>query len=117
MTKRYMHISAPLNMSFLLHYFNLKLFAMKKRLFLFIGVLCSFGFYSCQKSSRNSNQVQTEEASVAARPGAQSTFFDPSGLISASQHGKLDTIQKGFSFTEGPAVDKHGNVFFTDPAQ
>jgi gluconolactonase len=114
MRKKYMHISAPLNMSFRSNYFKLKLFAMKKRLFLFIGVLCSFGFYSCQKSIRNSNQVQTEEVSVAARPGAQSTFFDPSGLISASQHGELDTIQKGFSFTEGPAVDKHGNVFFTD---
>lgn len=24
------------------------------------------------------------------------------------------TIKTGFSFTEGPAVDKHGNVFFTD---
>ena len=45
---------------------------------------------------------------------AGSTFFDPSCLVSASQHGVLDTIQKGFSFTEGPAVDKHGNVFFTD---
>src|SRR6478735_10406406 len=87
---------------------------MKKRLFLFMGLLCSIGFYSCQKSVGNSNQVQTEEASVAARPGTESTFFDPSGLISASQHGKLDTIQKGFSFTEGPAADKRGNVFFTD---
>jgi len=79
-----------------------------------MGLLCSIGFYSCQKSVGNSSQVQTEEASVAARPGTESTFFDPSGLISASQHGKLDTIQKGFSFTEGPAVDKYGNVFFTD---
>jgi gluconolactonase len=35
-------------------------------------------------------------------------------LVSPSSHGKLDTIQKGFSFTEGPAVDKWGNVFFTD---
>src|SRR6478609_2793938 len=87
---------------------------MKKRLFLFIGAICSFGFYSCQKSVENSNQVQAEEVSVAARPGTESTFFDPSGLVSASQHGKLDTIQKGFSFTEGPAVDKQGNVFFTD---
>src|SRR6478735_9843597 len=87
---------------------------MKKRLFLFMGLLCSIGFYSCQKSVGNSNQVQTEEASVAARPGTESTFFDPSGLISASQHGKLDAIQKGFSFTEGPAVDKYGDGFFTD---
>jgi gluconolactonase len=27
---------------------------------------------------------------------------------------KLEKLCEGFSFTEGPAVDKHGNVFFTD---
>lgn len=26
----------------------------------------------------------------------------------------MDTVQTGFGFTEGPAVDKDGNVFFTD---
>lgn len=34
-------------------------------------------------------------------------------LISKT-NGELVTIKTGFSFTEGPAVDKHGNVFFTD---
>jgi hypothetical protein len=48
---------------------------MKKRLFLFIGVLCSFGFYSCQKSSRNSDQVQTEEASVCSQTGKLNLLF------------------------------------------
>src|SRR5678816_3224789 len=104
MRKSFMRISTTLNRFSYYIFFKLKLFTMKKRLFLFMGVLCSFGFYSCQKSIRNSSQVQTEEASVAARPGTESTFFDPTGLISASQHGKLDTIQKGFSFTEGPAA-------------
>lgn len=28
--------------------------------------------------------------------------------------GKPELIQTGFSFTEGPAVDKNGNVYFTD---
>ena len=28
--------------------------------------------------------------------------------------GGVETIQEGFGFTEGPAVDKEGNVFFTD---
>jgi gluconolactonase len=42
------------------------------------------------------------------------TIFYPTQLVSASQHGVLDTIQKGFAFTEGPAVDKDGNVFFKD---
>ena len=91
---------------------------MKKRLFLLLGVLSSLGFYSCQKGiSNDSAQVETESAGAANngnKPGSESTFFDPAGLISSSQHGRLDTIQKGFSFTEGPAVDKDGNVFFTD---
>lgn len=91
---------------------------MKKRLFLFLGVLSSLGFYSCQKGiGKDSAQVEIESAGAAnngSKPGSESTFFDPAGLVSSSQHGRLDTIQKGFSFTEGPAVDKHGNVFFTD---
>src|SRR2546421_13075789 len=29
---------------------------------------------------------------------------------------KLEKLSGGFSFTEGPAVDKGGNVFFTDHA-
>jgi gluconolactonase len=52
-------------------------------------------------------------SSIQSRPG-ESGFFDPTGLISASQHGILDTLAIGFKFTEGPAVDKDGNVFFTD---
>jgi len=39
-------------------------------------------------------------------------IYDPLGLV--SRHGKLVKIQGGFSFTEGPAVDRKGNVFFTD---
>jgi gluconolactonase len=34
---------------------------------------------------------------------------DPPALV-----GSLVTVQSGFAFTEGPAVDKNGNVFFTD---
>ena len=79
-----------------------------------MGYYALSDFIPAKKVLEIQNPVQTEEASVAARPGTESTFFDPSGLISASQHGQLDTIQKGFSFTEGPAVDKQGNVYFTD---
>ena len=39
---------------------------------------------------------------------------DPFSLISPSAHGELTPIKNGFGFTEGPAVDKDGNVFFTD---
>jgi gluconolactonase len=45
---------------------------------------------------------------------AESPFFDPTCLISPASQGVVDTIQTGFGFTEGPAVDKWGNVFFTD---
>ena len=89
---------------------------MKKELFLFLGILCSFGYYSCKKTAvKDSDQVASNELSArSSKPKTLSTIFDPYGLVSASQHGVLDTIEKGFSFTEGPAVDKHGNIFFTD---
>ncbi|MEX0273683.1 MAG: SMP-30/gluconolactonase/LRE family protein [Flavobacteriaceae bacterium] len=36
----------------------------------------------------------------------------PKGLI--AENASLEIAGEGFSFTEGPAVDKRGNVFFTD---
>jgi gluconolactonase len=98
---------------------------MKRRLFFFLGVLCYFSFYSCTKTAVNDSiadesALTTEETAVDHRhphncsPFPGSNIFDETCLVSPSAHGKLDTIQKGFSFTEGPAVDKWGNVFFTD---
>jgi gluconolactonase len=89
---------------------------MKRTLFLSLGVICSFAFSACQKNAANdSTQAMANESSASNKSNhGESNFFDPSGLISPSQHGSLDTIQKGFGFTEGPAVDKNGNVFFTD---
>lgn len=78
-----------------------------------MGVLCSFSF-SCTKNVKDQKPVLTEEIATTSAKPATSAIFDPSGLVSSSQHGILDTIQKGFAFTEGPAVDKSGNVFFTD---
>ena len=49
------------------------------------------------------------------RPPAEiipSEIYDPLGLV--SRHGQLVSLAKGFGFTEGPAADRHGNVFFTD---
>ena len=60
-----------------------------------------------------SDQSDSSRPSASARP-APSDFFDPMGLVSPSRHGELTTLGTGFSFTEGPAADKHGNVFFTD---
>jgi gluconolactonase len=96
---------------------------MKKKMTFLLGFVCAIGLFACTKSMLRSdaenddlNKAGTEKASVncdcAPIPG--STFFDPNCLVSASQHGVLDTIQTGFGFTEGPAVDKNGNVFFTD---
>ena len=89
---------------------------MKKRLFLFLGVLSAFQYYSCKKSSVGDPQQIESNGFLAQQSSAvrESNIFDPAGLVSASQHGRLDTLAQGFSFTEGPAVDKHGNIFFTD---
>jgi len=41
-------------------------------------------------------------------------IYDPFGLVWRGEHGQLVTLAAGFSFTEGPAADRHGNVYFTD---
>jgi gluconolactonase len=41
-----------------------------------------------------------------------SDIYDALGLV--ARKGKLETIASGFSFTEGPAADSRGNVYFTD---
>jgi len=71
---------------------------MKTRLAILAVALCSAVCYS-----QNPN-----------KPTSSSGFFDPAGLISPSQHGQTTKLGTGYSFTEGPAVDRHGNVFFTD---
>ncbi|MEO6228486.1 MAG: SMP-30/gluconolactonase/LRE family protein [Ferruginibacter sp.] len=89
---------------------------MKKKLFLFLAVLCSFGYYSCTKHGelyQHESNSHPKNCDCGWEPEG-STIFDPTCLVSASTHGKLDTIKKGFGFTEGPAVDRDGNVFFTD---
>jgi len=91
---------------------------MKKKVFFSLGVVCTFGLFSCTKSVLHSDWKKDDLKKIAVEsdcaPVPGSTFFDPNCLVSASQHGILDTIRKGFGFTEGPAVDKNGNVFFTD---
>ena len=41
-----------------------------------------------------------------------SDIYDPFGLVSG--RAGVEVLAEGFSFTEGPAVDHRGNVFFTD---
>lgn len=91
---------------------------MKKKIIFSMAMLCAIGLLSCSKNMLHSendtlNEITTKTVSAGMHLSG-STFFDPAGLVSASQHGVLDTVQKGFAFTEGPAVDKNGNVFFTD---
>jgi gluconolactonase len=61
--------------------------------FLLIG--CLF-FYSYQSISQSAIKINKS----------------PSGII--ADNATLQLISKEFSFTEGPAVDKYGNIFFTD---
>ena len=89
---------------------------MKKKPFLFLGLLSMFGYYSCTKNAvADSDQLKSEDVSaMKSTPVLTADVFDPSGLVSPSAHGQLKVLGTGFSFTEGPAVDKHGNLFFTD---
>lgn len=59
-------------------------------MYLFFGASSFLGFYSCFDPHDNPIEPIPTPVSI------------------------LDTIQKGFGFTEGPAVDKMGNVYFTD---
>jgi gluconolactonase len=79
---------------------------MKTRLSILGVVLCFVAYYSYSQA----NSV----AQAAGKKSPPDGTFDPLGLISSSQHGQLTTFGTGFSFTEGPAVDRRGNVFFTD---
>jgi len=60
-----------------------------KKMVMFFGIAC-LGFYSCSDSDGDGFVPLTEPIE------------------------NLKTVKTGFSFTEGPAVDKDGNVFFTD---
>lgn len=52
---------------------------------------------------------------IAIRVEAQSSLTDTIKTSSIIADGaKLQLISDQFSFTEGPAVDKNGNIFFTD---
>ena len=83
---------------------------MKTKLSILVAVLCVLGYYSHTNGLAASNQVKSSAPS-ASKHRPPSNIFDPAGLVSASQQGQLVTLGAGFSFTEGPAVDRHGNVF------
>src|SRR5690348_6985357 len=86
---------------------------MKVSLSILVVVLCCTASYSHSQTNAASDLLGSgpRTTSKQSLPGG---IFDPAGLISPSQHGKLTTFGTGFGFTEGPAVDRHGNVYFTD---
>lgn len=86
---------------------------MKTRISVLVAVLGFSTYYSHTGSMAASNQVESGQPS-ADKPRPPSNVYDPFGLVSASRQGQLVTLATGFGFTEGPAVDRHGNVFFTD---
>lgn len=53
-------------------------------------------------------QLNAQEKSIRL----SGDFFDSTGLVSSN--ARLKKLDKIFSFTEGPAVDKKGNIYFTD---
>jgi gluconolactonase len=92
---------------------------MKKNILLpFMGVLCYFIFNSCSKNKARDPELVAkqaqEEFNTAARgcKPADTSIFDLTCLV--APNARLKTLGEGFSFTEGPAVDKKGNIFFTD---
>lgn len=64
---------------------------MNKKIYLIILLLIFSGFYFFSK-----------------------VFLEQRKPYALKQIGNITTIKTGFGFTEGPAVDKHDNVFFTD---
>jgi len=86
---------------------------MKTRLSFLVAGLCCLAGYSYTERVAASDQAESgRQSEHEQRP--KSDFFDPFGLVSPRQHGRLSVLGTGFGFTEGPAVDRHGNVFFTD---
>jgi gluconolactonase len=64
-------------------------------------------FFSCKPSHNQSNESQPAENQEQA-----AELYDPTGI--AAENAQLMKLGEGYRFTEGPAVDQNGNVFFTD---
>jgi gluconolactonase len=84
---------------------------MKKSFFFFIGAFCFCGFYSCQKNAKDADQSQSALISETA---AKKNSEPPASLTDGSSVEVTYAHDATNTFTEGPAVDKFGNVFFTD---
>jgi gluconolactonase len=85
---------------------------MKKRISLLVGILCSFAFSCTTNMVEDSDLIDSRVSALKSGGATETTIFDPAMLI--APNARPEKLGEGFTFTEGPAVDKHGNVFFTD---
>src|SRR6185369_17707469 len=91
---------------------------MNMRTRILVAVLGSLACLSYVQTTTASDQTTSDDqSSDRHRPPGEvipSDIYDPLGLVAHGDRGQLVTSAKGFSFTEGPAADRRGNVFFTD---
>ncbi len=74
-----------------------------------IAIAPTFGLACSSDDSSDDASDETMMGPLEPEPSAEA-----SGPVTPEMVGTLETVQTGFGFTEGPAVDKDGNVFFTD---
>ena len=76
----------------------------------FAGVMAIMaGQIGCRQQPASPSSVVAEAQMLKV---GQAGIFDPKGLV--AKGAELVKLGEGFRFTEGPATDKEGNVFFTD---
>jgi gluconolactonase len=74
---------------------------------------CSFGGLAAASEHRGSHHPPPPQPRLSGEI-ISVDIYDPTGLVARGPQGQLHLQAKGFGFTEGPANDRHGNVFFTD---
>jgi gluconolactonase len=80
---------------------------MKKLLFILIGALCSVGLWSCSEDL----DLDAVQPPIDVSDNSNGMNRSPGPVAPFAQ---IELVADGFGFTEGPAVDRKGNVFFTD---
>jgi len=78
-----------------------------------LASLVCLAFVNTAASSDESNRHGAHQPRLSGEVLA-AEIYDPTGLVARGPQGQLHLQATGFSFTEGPAADRRGNVFFTD---
>ena len=91
---------------------------MKKQAHILATVLGSLACFSCIQAvaatDRGSTIERWSDDHGLKGEVIPTDIYDPLGLVARGSQGQLVRLANGFSFTEGPAADRHGNVYFTD---